>query len=77
MKASEQASAEYLLAGFVVVCGHVRFHILLPVVGLHVVGTIIQRRISEYKVNPQPQKIDKINLEIWRSKQTFIQSGLD
>lgn len=34
MKAVEQASAENLLGGFVVVSGHVGFDILLPVFGL-------------------------------------------
>lgn len=34
MKAVEQASAENLLGGFIVVCGHVGFDILLPVFGL-------------------------------------------
>ena len=36
MEAVEQASAENLLGGFVIIGGHVGFDILLPVLGLHI-----------------------------------------
>jgi hypothetical protein len=36
VEAVEQASAENLLGGFVIVGGHVGFDILLPVFGLHI-----------------------------------------
>ena len=36
MEAVEQASAENLLGGFVIVGGHVGFDILLPVLGLRI-----------------------------------------
>jgi hypothetical protein len=35
VRAGEQASAEYLLGSFLVVCGNVRFNILLPVLHLY------------------------------------------
>jgi hypothetical protein len=52
MEAVEQASAENLLGGVVIVGGHVSFDILLPVFGLRTtlcVNTLAERMMSKRK----------------------------
>lgn len=47
MEAVEQASAENLLGGIVIVGGHVGFDILLPVFGLHTTLCVSVNTLAE------------------------------
>lgn len=61
MRADEQASAEYLLGGLLVVRGNVWFHILLPVLSLHAHSSLSPRRLVTWtekigRAGTQPNK---------------------